>query len=107
VRYLLMLLCLLVFAGSASAATPWKPGTPFYVTEDDMGNFLEKVYDSAYCQGIPRFGHRGEFPYEKFLYFDCSTERDGVHCFDWRYRSLKASPRPYYKVRLVRQGRCY
>jgi hypothetical protein len=99
----------LATVGFAHAATPWKPGTNYLVSEDDMNRLLEKSYDQASCQGIPRFGHRAEtqYKYEAFIYFDCSTERNGVHCFDYRWRAVKAQRRGYFQARLVRRGTCY
>ena len=96
----------LVAVGAASAGS-WRPGTPYLIAESDASDLLERTYDYAYCSGIPRFGHRGEFPYEEFLYFDCTTKLDRNYCSDVRYRSVKASRRGYFQLRLVRKGDCF
>lgn len=91
----------------AHEAGRWIPGTPYMIAESDASDLLERTYDYAYCSGIPRFGHQGEFPYEEFLYFDCTTKLDRNFCSDVRYRSVKASRRGYFQLRLVRKGDCF
>ena len=94
----------LAFAGVASAGGP---GSPYYVSETQAGNLLERTWDHAYCMGVPRFGHRGEFPYEKFIVFDCSgTMSNGKYCADVRYKSVNGRP-GYWMLRLIRRGDCF
>ena len=92
---------------AVAAAATWKPGTPFYIAEEDANRLLERTYDSAFCDGIARFGKRGEFPYEEYLRFDCSTERNGQYCTDARYKSVKAARRNYFRLVLVVKPDCF
>jgi hypothetical protein len=97
----------LTLTGSASAGR-WIPGTPYMITKDDATSFLEKGFDHAYCAGVPRFGHRGSFPNEEFLVFDCDISRrsSGINCFDTRFRGVKGSRPGYFRLRLVHLGDC-
>jgi len=87
---------------TVSAAAIWKPGAPYYVAEEDASTWYERVYDHAYCDGIARFGKRGEFPYEEYLRFDCSATDSRYGFCDFRARSVKASRRGYFRMKLVR-----
>jgi hypothetical protein len=109
-----VLLLALVACGLAAASTAeagrWVPGTPYMVAEEDMQDLLEKSWDSAYCQGVPRFGKQGEFPYEEYVVFDCSVESRGrtqLSCYDVRYKAIKASRRGWFKARRLYDGDCY
>ena len=88
-------------AGQAHAAsTTWVPGSTYYISEDDATNFLEKAFDYAYCQGIPRYGHRGEFPDEEFTRFDCTLEQgNGTTCYEVRVIGIKGSRPGAYRVK--------
>ena len=77
---------------------PWHH---YLISEDEAASFLERVVDHVYCRGIPRFGHRGEFPYEEFVYFDCSAERNGAYCSGIRIKGVKGTKRGYHRVKLV------
>ena len=103
----LMVVGCAIWGASNVSAAAWKPGTNLFIAEDDANDLLERYYDSAYCSGIPRFGKRGEFPYEEFVRFDCTTERDGDFCSDTRYKSVKAAKRNYFRLIIVRKGSCY
>ncbi len=96
-------------AVSATTATAgsWLPGTPYLISEMDASDALERKYDSAYCSGIPRFGHRGEFPYEEFIIFDCTLTLDDLYCSDVRYKSVKGSKRGYFRLNKIRNGDCF
>lgn len=94
-------------ASTTTTVGPWKPGTPTYATEDDVNNLLERVVDHAYCQGIPRFGHRGTFPDDEYVVFDCDWSHNGTFCSGMRYKAVKASPRGYFRVKQIRRGNCY
>src|SRR4030095_13519433 len=97
-----------LFTGQATAGS-WIPGTPTMVEESDMEGLLEQTYDSAFCQGVPRFGSKGEVPYEEFVVFDCTIERRGrvaYTCYDVRYRAIKKSPRGYFGSRRIYSGKC-
>ena len=83
------------------------PGSSYYIGELDLSETLEKYYDSAYCDGIARFGKRGEFPYEKFRVFDCTTERDGDWCSDMRVKTVKAKRQGWYRWVKIRNGDCF
>jgi hypothetical protein len=108
VRRLLLIVALLaVVAVPVASASAWVPGTTYYIEESDASDLLEKVYDSAYCDGIARFGKHGEFPYETFHVFDCSVEIDNTYCSDVRYKSVKAKRRNYYRLVRIRQGDCF
>jgi hypothetical protein len=78
------------------------------VTESRLVETLETKYDHAYCTGVPRFGHDGEFPYEKFVVFDCTTTLDDRTCFGQRYQTVKYggwfAPT---KAHMLKTGRCY
>ncbi len=107
-----VLLLALVSTTSAMAASSvkWKPGNPYYISEEDAYSLLEKTYDSAYCTGIPRFGHQGEFPYEEFIIFDCDVSmhgNNGFYCSDQRYKGIKGSRPGYFRLKLIRHGDCY
>jgi len=92
-------------AASASAGS-WIPGTNYLVSEEDMTNTLQQKFDYAYCTGVPRFGHRGAFPDEEFVVFDCSIKRTDlkIDCFDVRVKSVKGSNPGYFRPRLVSTG---
>lgn len=94
-------------AAGAAPAGSWIPGSPYMVEETDASDLLEKGFDHAYCEGIPRFGHAGEFPYERFTTFDCSWSLNGKYCSDGRYRSVKDSQRGYFRLRIVRYADCF
>jgi len=97
-----------LYAQSASAqARAWTPGTSYYISEEDASSFIERRFDWAYCSGIPRFGHQGEFPYEEFHVFDCDTKLNGSYCTDWRVRAVKGSRYGYFRLRNVRLGDCF
>jgi hypothetical protein len=100
------LFVVLVVATSANAAT-WRPGTNYFVQETDVNDLLEKHYDRAFCEGIPRFGHTGEFPYEKFVVFDCMLELNGHVCSDVRVRAVRSAKVNYFMLRPMRNGECY
>jgi hypothetical protein len=95
-------------AGTAQAGR-WIPGTNYLISEDDANSFLEKGFDHAYCTGVPRFGHRGSFPDEEFVVFDCDITRrsSGIDCLDTRVRSVKGSRRGYFRIKLISQGDCF
>jgi len=105
------LVALGIWAGSVQAATQgsWVPGTNYLVSEDDAVSFLEKRMDYAYCRGISRFGHRGEFPDEEFVVFDCTVEWEGTRCTDARMKAIKGTKRGYYRMIVQRRDlwRCY
>lgn len=97
-------------AGTAGAAPArWVPGTGALVTESDMTDLLEMRFDSAYCEGVARFGHSGEFPYEKFIVFDCSIERRDadIDCDGTRIKAVKARTVGKFIVKLIDEGTCY
>jgi hypothetical protein len=104
----LVLLCLGCLAGAATASvTPWKPGSPFFAKESEMNDLAETKYDHAYCNGVPRFGHHGEFPYEQFIVFDCTTTLDDTTCFGRRYKTVKHTLGGTFTARLIKSGHCY
>jgi hypothetical protein len=103
---MMMLLAMGAVAGAAHAGS-WIPGTPWMVEDSEVSDLLETQYDWAYCRGIPRFGHTGEFPYERHLVFDCSTELDDTYCSDRRYKTVKSKRRGYFALRLLRPGSCF
>lgn len=103
----LMVVLAALIASTTATAGAWVPGTNYLVQETDVNDLLEKTYDHAFCQGIARFGHRGEFPYEEFVVFDCTTTLDDRYCTGARYKSVKASRRGWFKVRLLRSGSCF
>jgi hypothetical protein len=97
-----------VIASTAQARTArWVPGSSYFVTEDEANSFLEGAWDHAYCTGVPRFGHRGSFPYEEFRSFDCDVYAYKVSCSNNRYRAVKGSRPGYYRLRRVRTGYCF
>jgi len=103
------ILVVLATASTAHAAATgrWIPGTQYPVTEQDAEKLLEQTYDHAYCTGVPRFGHRYEFPDEQFIVFDCDTTLNGTFCTDRRYKAVKADRRGWFRLRLLRRGDCY
>jgi len=110
---LAVLIALGIWAGSVQAANQgrWIPGTPYMISEEDATGFLEDVVDHAYCQGIPRFGMQGEFPYEEYVVFDCTISHTGkVHitCSGVRYRSVKGVKRGYFRLKgNIRDKDCF
>ncbi len=97
-----------VFFVETSYAGSWRAGTPTMVEESEMSDLLEQTYDWAYCTGIPRFGQKGEFPYEMFVVFECSTKRDGMYCSDYRVKAIKAKQRGWFKLKFINgYGECY
>ena len=105
---LTILLAVLASAGAANAAVArWVPGTNYLISETDANNALERGYDHAYCTGVPRFGHRGEFPYEEFVVFDCSISINRTYCSDQRYKAIKGSRPGYFRLKLMRRGDCF
>jgi len=108
-RSIILLVAMLALAAglaSTAQAGPWIPGTPTYAEEMDASDLLERTYDHAYCQGIPRFGHRGEFPYEEFVVFECSIDRDDLYCYDVRYKAVKGKTRGWFRLVKIRNGDC-
>jgi len=103
-----LLICLLIAGQAEARHASWVPGSPTYVTEDDMNRLLQQTVDSAYCNGIPRFGHRGSFPDEEFVYFDCELNRNGTYCSQVRFRAIKGARYDYFKAKYVHTyGGCY
>lgn len=100
-------LALIGGAASTAQAGSWIPGTPTMVSEDEVQDLMERHADWAYCSGIPRFGHKGEFPYETFVVFDCDMKLNQVYCSDARVKAVKASKRGYFKVRFLRNADCF
>jgi hypothetical protein len=95
---------------AGASAGSWIPGTPTMVSEDEMDSLLEQTYDSAFCQGVSRFGKKGEFPDEVYVVFDCTIQRRGATsytCYDRRYKAIKKSPRGYFGSRVIYNGKCY
>jgi hypothetical protein len=98
----------IVYAGTSFAQTGrWVPGNPYYIEESDASDFLEKKFDWAYCSGIPRFGQKGEFPYQEFLVFDCSMKLNGDYCSDVRIKAVKGSRQGYFRLKVLRDGDCF
>jgi hypothetical protein len=93
--------------GGVAQASSWIPGTSYFVEESDASDLLEQTYDSAYCDGVARFGHRGEFPYEEFKVFDCSVHMRSYDCYDNRYKAVKSSRRGWFRLKLIAKGDCY
>ena len=94
----------LVAVGAAGAqSTAWKPGSTYYISEDDASSFLEKRFDYAYCDGIARYGQRGEFPDEEYTRFDCTIELDdGSTCYDVRELAVKGSRPGYFRLQMAK-----
>ena len=98
----------LAMVGVAQASSSaWVRGSSYMITEEEANAFLEQAMDHAYCNGIPRLGHRGQFPYEEFRVFDCSLELNDEYCSDARWRAVKGKARGSYSMRLVREGDCF
>lgn len=95
----------LIVAAPASAV--WKPGAPAWATEANMNQLLERYYDHAYCDGIPRFGKSGQFPYEKYRVFDCDTRRNGVYCVNARWKAVNAKQWGSFTAKRTVLPRCY
>lgn len=94
-------------ADAARSVMKWKPGNPVFVSEADANDFLQGAFDHVYCDGVSRFGERGEFPYEEYLMFDCAISHAGDYCTGWRYRSVKGKqPGSYRMVEVKRPKRC-
>ena len=104
---LTLIVAALMFGGTASAS--WKPGTPVLIPEDVAGNILEKAVDHAYCVGVPRFGHSGEFPYERFRVFDCSIDTQGKICSNARFAATKGAQAGIATLHLMNRAsvRCF
>lgn len=89
-------------AGSALAG-PWTPGTNYLVSEEDAASYLENRFDRAYCDGIPRYGHRGEFPDEEFVVFECDVQRSDrdIDCSGVRLKAVKGHRRGYFRLTMM------
>jgi hypothetical protein len=108
-RIMLLTFAMLALIGGAAGtaqAGSWIPGTPTMVGEDEVQDLIEEHFDWAYCSGIPRFGHKGEFPYETFVVFDCDIKLDSSYCSDARIKAVKGTKRGYFKIRWIRDGDC-
>jgi hypothetical protein len=94
--------------GPAATATAgaWRAGTNVFVREEDAIKDLEISYDHAFCTGIPRFGHTGAFPYERFVYFDCDTMKSGQYCTD-RVRAVRTATPGRFRLLWVGRPSCY
>jgi hypothetical protein len=88
-------------SATAAQAGSWIPGTPIMVEELDASDLLERSNDSAYCDGVARFGHVGEWPYDKYRVFDCSVSNRGAAYCDNRYKSVKGSRRGTFRLVLI------
>jgi hypothetical protein len=97
----------LVASAAQASSNAWIAGSPALVGEMAVSDVLERKNDSAYCQGIKRFGHSGSFPYEKFVVFDCQTTLDDRLCSSVRYRAVKQSRYGYYTLVKIRDGHCF
>ena len=108
-KYVLLGAVALVCAISVPVASAaWVPGSNYLISEEDATDYIESKLDHAYCTGIPRFGHRGEFPYEEFLVFDCDIELNGSTCYDWRFKAVKGSRYGMFRLVKLRDARgCY
>jgi hypothetical protein len=104
IAFVLAIAFVALSAGQAHAATStWKPGSTYYVSEDDATSFLERAFDYAYCRGIARYGKRGEFPDEEFTRFDCTVEMDdGSTCYDVREIAVKGTRPGYYRMKIAK-----
>ncbi len=101
------LIALFSSVGAFASDAVWKPGTPVLIDEDDIADLLWETHDYAYCQGVRRFGHRGSYPHESFVVFDCSVTANGETCTGRRYKALRATRRNYFRLQLLRPGSCY
>lgn len=94
-----------VVTGTAQAR--WVPGQAYRVSEQDAEKALEQKFDHAFCTGVPRFGHDGEFPDEEFHVLDCSIELNGDYCPGARIAAVKGNQPGYFRLRLMKTGECY
>jgi len=71
--------------------------------KEGVSSFLEKRFDYAYCDGIARYGQRGEFPDEEYTRFDCTIELDdGSTCYDVRELAVKGSRPGYFRLQMAK-----
>lgn len=103
----LVAVALVPAVASQAEAGRWVPGTSYYVAESDASDLLEQTYDSAYCDGIARFGKHGEFPYEEYRVFDCSVYMRSYSCIDNRYKAVKSTRPGWFRLRKIADGDCY
>jgi len=98
-----------VFAAKGQTqANRWVPGSPYYITEERLGNHLERTYDFAFCDGIKRFGYiRGSFLNDRFRVFDCTTELNDRYCSSVRFAVVKARRYGYWRLKVLRPGSCF
>lgn len=82
----------------ASAGYRWVPGSSYYVRASTVENHFNRVFDSANCSGIPRFGRRKHFPYGPFRMFYCDTKRKGRLCFGMRVKVVKGRKRGWFRT---------
>jgi hypothetical protein len=92
---------------SGGSSGGWLPGSPYFISEDDADSYLEQAFDHAYCTGIPRFGHQGEFPDDEFIMFDCDIEYNGETCDNERLQAVKGSAPGYFRMNEITEGDCY
>jgi hypothetical protein len=99
-----------MFASSAAAKTPQRVG--HWVTARAMEAQLETRYDSAFCQGLRRYGttslRTGEYSWDPgFVEFKCSYDIGSRSCYNAQFESDQgAKPRQWY-VRMIYTGDCY
>lgn len=91
---------LFTFGAAAASASPG-----YYVDETKASDLLERSWDHAYCMGVPRFGHRGSFPYEKYMVFDCTISSDDRMC-DLRVKAITTRP-GYWRLSNLRAPDCF
>jgi hypothetical protein len=98
-----------VFAVTGKAqSNRWVVGSPYYQTEDHLGNKLETKYDWAYCSGIKRFGYiKGDFLNDRYRVFDCTYKLNGTYCSDVRYASIKMAQVGHWRLKVLRPGSCF
>ncbi len=103
---LVLVVVLACIAVTSATAGVWRPGENYYIAEEDANALLERVVDHAYCNGIPRFGHRGDFPYDKYVVFDCAWSHNDTFCSNVHYKAIKGHARGYFKLVKIRNGFC-
>jgi len=94
-----------ILAANASAGTS-KPGAGYFVSETAATSFLEGTFPYARCTGIPRLGHRGAYPDDKFVYFDCDIHGSRYACVHVLEKAIKGSSFGSFRLVVVFDGDC-
>jgi hypothetical protein len=99
-------LVLVIIPAAAAGHTTWKPGTSYFIAENNATDTLKQRYDFAFCSGVRRLGHSTALDFELFAYFDCSTKLNAYRCND-RWHAVKDTKQFTYLLKRVGPPNCF